>query len=215
MQSTARLESQLAELEQLRERYLPPQQRFESAPPNRELTASLTAELGNHFPSLASAQVQAECRGRLCRLVVPPALRNGVALAHFRESQFAGENLRELDSDGRGDGLLFEQLQHPDTIRGSDLLQGALQDFEASGAIEGCTGKFAGEGTLDAQVSIVSEEDSAANGQPTGISVRAGGPLAGTPLGNCIDAEFRRSLMAIALPPHYESATVMAQYPRR
>ena len=213
VQNTIRVESQLAELEQFREANLTPRQRFESAPPNPAFTASLTAALAQQFPSLPALGIRAECRGALCRVFIPPALHGSEALTQFRESQFVGENLREIASDR--DDVLSQQQKYPDSIRGSDILQNALQDFESSGAVEECQAKFAGEGTLDAEVTIVSPDQAEGDqGTAPGISVHAGGRLQGTQLGNCIDTAFRHALMAIALPDHYDGASVSAQYPK-
>lgn len=204
-----RLAAQLTDVEGLRAQHLPPPQRFASAAPNPELTGALLAELGHHLPA-AGLEARAGCRDRLCRVAV--TARDSAWLARFRESAWVGENLRELAP--AGDALYFQQ-QAAGTVRGSDLLQQALQDFEASGAIEECQARFRreGEGTLDAHVSIASAEE-ASEEAPAGINVRAGGRLAGTPLGQCIDAAFRRALTAIELPSQYDGAVVLAQYPK-
>jgi hypothetical protein len=211
VQATSRLATQLAEIERLREQHTPPRERFQAAEPNRELTAAFSAALDHHIPVSAGSPVRAECRGNLCRVFVAPAGRSDERLVRLRESQFVGENLKELEPDD--EGLLFEK-KDADSVSGSDLLQNALQDFEASGAVEACQAKFPGAaGTLDAQVTIVPPgQDGQA--QPPGISVRAAGALAGTPLGNCIDTAFQRALMAIVLPDHYDGASLMAQYPK-
>jgi hypothetical protein len=211
VQETSRLSSQLAELDRLREQHTPARERFKSAEPNRPLTTAFMAALDSHIPLSAGSPVRAECRGNLCRVFIAPAGRSDQRLVALRESQFVGENLKELEPDD--EGLLFEQ-KHPDSISGSDLLQNALQDFESSGAVEACQSKFPGaSGTLDAQVTIV-PPDQAGQGQTQGISVRSAGALAGTPLGNCIDNAFQRALMAVVLPERYDGASLMAQYPK-
>jgi hypothetical protein len=205
----ARLESQLAELDRLRDRHVPVAQRFGVAEPNRDLTAALATELARHPVPGGAGQVESECRGRFCRLVVPAAVRAGDWLARLNESEWVGQHLHEVGTDG--DAILFEQHE-PGTVRGSDLLQGALQDFEASGAVEQCQARFRGAGTLDTQVSLAPDGDA---DEPAGFSVQAGGALAGTQLGTCIDAEFRKALAAITLPPHFDRAELTAQFPRR
>jgi hypothetical protein len=211
MQETSRLTSELAELERLREQHTPAGMRFQSAEPNRALTTAFSAALDSQIPVSAGTPVRAECRGNLCRVFLPPAGRGDQRLVALRESQFVGENLKELEPDD--EGLLFEQ-KHPDSIPGSDLLQNGLQDFEASGAVEACQTKFPGAaGTLDAQVTIAPPEQGQ-QGQAPGISVRSAGALVGTPLGTCIDTALQRALAAIVLPEHYDGASVMAQYPK-
>jgi hypothetical protein len=204
---TSRLSTQLAEIEHLREQHTPPRERFQAAEPNRELTAAFSAALDHHIPVSAGSPVRAECRGNLCRVFVTPAGRSDQRLVALRESEFVGENLKELEPDD--DGLLFEK-KDADSVSGSDLLQNALQDFESSGAVEACQSMFpGGAGTLDAQVTIVPPGQ-----ESPGISVRSAGALAGTPLGKCIDSAFQRALMAVVLPDHYDGASLMAQYPK-
>jgi hypothetical protein len=210
VQETSRLASQLVELDHLRDQHTPPRERFQAAEPNRALTDAFRAAVDGHIPLSGRSPVRAECRGDLCRVFVSPAGRGDQRLAALRESQFVGENLKELEPDD--DGLLFER-KDPDSISGSDLLQNALQDFEASGAVEACQAKFPGAaGTLDAQVTIVPPGEG--QGRSAGISVQSAGALAGTPLGKCIDSAFQRSLMAVVLPDHYDAASLMAQYPK-
>jgi len=102
----------------------------------------------------------------------------------------------------------------PGAVAGSVVLQTALHDFESSGAVERCQKEHSGKGTLDAHVSIVSGHDGDPQDEPAGVSIEASGPLAGTPLGNCIDGELRRALEAVPLPPRFERALVLAQYPK-
>jgi len=206
---TSRLTTQLAELDRLREQHTPPGQRFQTAELNRPLTTAFMTAIDHHIPLSGGSPVRAECRGNLCRVFVAPAGRGDPRLAALRESQFVGENLKELEPDD--EGLLFEKKE-PDAISGSDLLQNALQDFESSGAVEGCLARFQGEGTLDTQLTLEPNEDEP--GDP-GVDVQAGGRLSGTPLGKCIHEELRRALAALTLPPHYERATLLAQFPRR
>src|SRR6185436_6844612 len=169
VQQTSALTAQLAELDHLREQHTPAGERFQSAQPNRALTTAFIAALDRHIPLSGGSPVRGECRGNLCRVFVAPAGRSDQRLAALRESEFVGENLKELEPDD--EGLLFEKKE-PDSISGSDLLQNALQDFEASGAIEACQTKFPGAtGTLDAQVTIV-PPDHVGEGQTQGISVR-------------------------------------------
>jgi hypothetical protein len=196
------LAAQLAEIDRLRERHTPPARRFDEAPANAELTAALTAALP------AGKGARAECHGRLCRVTIPKA-HDPRWLADFRESEWVGQNLHVLETDATG--ILFEQHQ-PGSMRSSDLLQQALQDFESSGAVEHCQAQFRGEGTLDAELRLEPWEDGAAGNE--GITVESAGRLAGTELGKCIDAEFRRALAALTLPPRYERAELSARFPR-
>jgi hypothetical protein len=206
---TAALAAQVAELDRLRQRHLSPRRRFDEAAPDAELTAALTAELTRQLPARLRALVTAECRGRLCLLAASREAQEG--LAGFRESEWVGQNLHELAAEA--DSILFERHQ-PGSMRSSDLLQLALQDFEGSGAVEECRAKFRGQGTLDAQLSLEPAQDGDEGSEPQGIQVEVGGPLAGTELGKCIDAAFRQALMAITLPPRYERAALLAQFPR-
>jgi hypothetical protein len=223
---TSSLHAQLAELDDLRLRHMPPDRRFEEEPVNAALTTTLVAALARQLPERLRSGVTAECHGSLCRLSLPGGFDQGDWLAHFRESEWVGENLHQVG--GNADGILFAQHQ-PGAMRSSDLLLQALQDFEGSGAIEGCQARFSGAGTLDAEVSLAASDHApvrpsdapgeaalaGAGDQEPGIAVQAGGRLAGTPLGNCIDGEFRRTLAALTLPPHFEDATLMAQFPKR
>ena len=130
-------------------------------------------------------------------------------VAELHRSEWMGEHLHQVARDG--DGLLFEE-HRPGSVRGSDLLQQALQDFESSGAVERCLARHQGEGTLDAHLTLENFEEGAAD---PGINVQAGGRLSGTPLGTCIHDELRRALADMTLPPHYERATLLAQLPKR
>jgi hypothetical protein len=207
-QRAAWLEAQLAELDGLRARHLPARQRFTEAPPNAELTAALAAALAGRAP--AKGEPGAECRGRLCRLAIPASAQDAPWVKDLRESEWLGENLHLVEADAGG--MLFEQ-HRPGSLRSSDLLQQALQDFESSGAVEQCQARFRGEGTLDAELSLEPWED-APEAENGGVVVQSGGRLAGTELGRCIDAEFRRALAALTLPPRYDRAALSARFPR-
>jgi hypothetical protein len=102
----------------------------------------------------------------------------------------------------------------PSAAAGSVLLQGALHDFESSGAVEGCQRQHPGRGPLDAHVTLVSAEDGDPQDEPAGVSVRTSGPLVGTPLGQCIESALHRALEALPLPPRFERILVLVQYPR-
>jgi hypothetical protein len=173
-----------------------------------ELTAALAAALAGRAP--AKGEPGAECRGRLCRLAIPASAQDAPWVKDLRESEWLGENLHLVEADAGG--MLFEQ-HRPGSLRSSDLLQQALQDFESSGAVEQCQARFRGEGTLDAELSLEPWED-APEAENGGVVVQSGGRLAGTELGRCIDAEFRRALAALTLPPRYDRAALSARFPR-
>jgi len=206
---SATLSANIAELDQMREHLTPPRQRYREASPNVELTAALSRELPRHLPAKLRAEVTADCRGRLCRVRLPRGAQDAPWVAELHRSEWMGEHLHQVARDE--EGLLFEE-HRPGSIRGSDLLQQALQDFESSGAVEGCLARFHGEGTLDTHLTLEAFEEGAAD---PGIDVQAGGRLTGTPLGTCIHEELRRALATITLPPHYERATLLAQFPKR
>jgi hypothetical protein len=211
------LAAQIAQLGRLGELHTPPRQRFAQEAVNAELTAAFDTALAQHLPRSPRASVASECRGRLCRLVVPKAAHRAEWLARFRQSEWMGEHLHEVAVSA--DGILFEQ-HAPGSVRASDLLQQALQDFESSGSVEECQAKFQGDGTLDAQLSLEpweggEEADRGEAAAAPGIAVQADGALASTALGKCIDAELRRALAATTLPPRFERATLTAQFPRR
>jgi hypothetical protein len=192
---------------------LPPAQRFAEAPINPTLTAAFS----NALAQVASAEARAvlpACHERLCRLTPPKDANQSEWLARVARNEWVGENLHEVARDGAG--VIYAQ-HTPGAVRSSDLLQQAVQDFEGSGAIEGCQAQFghdAGQaGTLDAEVSLAPSEQEATSGEAAEIV--AGGRLVGTPLGTCIDREFRKALRERALPPHYEHASLLAQFPKR
>jgi hypothetical protein len=203
------LSANIAELDQMREHLLPPRQRYREAALNVELTAALSGELRRHLPTEVGSEVTADCRGRLCRVQLPRRAQDAPWVAELHRSEWMGEHLHQVARDG--DGLLFEE-HRPGSMRGSDLLQQALQDFESSGAVERCLVRFQDEGTLDMHLTLEAFEEESAD---PGINVEAGGRLSGTPLGKCIHEEFRRALAAMTLPPHYERATLLAQLPKR
>jgi hypothetical protein len=204
----AALEGRLAELGRLRALHTPPAQRWEDGPPNDALTATVEAELARHAPA-GAAPIRAQCRERLCRVFVAPG--EDAAVDRFLGSEWRERNLRAVERDESG--LLLRQRE-PDRVEGGEVLQTALQDFEASGAVERCQAAHRGEttGTLDAQLSLTADQ---APGQAAGIGVESGGPLVGTPLGKCIDQELRQAMAALTLPPKYDDAVVAAQFPRR
>ena len=213
----ATLVAQIAALEQVRQVRLPPAERFAQGPANPTLTAAfteaVTAALGKPATG-AERSYHAECHERLCRLTLPGTANQSEWLARFTSREWVGDNLHEVARDA--DGVLFAQ-HVPGSVRSSDLLQQALQDFEGSGAIEACQNEFgrAGTlevGTLDAQVTLAPSEEDASSG--AAAEVVAGGRLAGTPLGACIDAEFRKALRSRTLPPHHEQASLFAQFPK-
>jgi hypothetical protein len=203
------LSANLAELDRMRAQLMPPQQRYREAAPNGELTAALSRELGRHLPAKLRSEVTADCRDHLCRVQLPRGAQNAAWVAELHGSEWMGEHLHQVARDQ--DGLLLEE-HRPGSLRGSDLLQQALQDFESSGAVERCLARHHGEGTLDAHLTLEAFEEETAG---PGIDVQAGGRLSGTPLGTCIDDELRRALAATPLPPHYQRATLLAQFPRR
>ena len=213
----ATLAGQIAALEQVRQVRLPPAERFAAAPANPTLTAACAAALATELAKLGPGSdrrdYRVECHDRLCRLTLPKNA-NGGWLTGFATSEWVGDNLHQVARDA--DGVLFAQ-HTPGAVRSSDLLQQALQDFEASGAVEDCQNQLgrggASEvGTLDAQVTLAPSDEDASSGEAT--EVVAGGRLAGTPLSNCIDAQFRKALRSQTLPPHYEHASLLAQFPR-
>jgi hypothetical protein len=211
------LTTQLAELEQLQKVRLPPAKRFAAASANPTLTAAFSAALAAQIAKEGGERraLAIECHDRLCRLTLPKDASPNELLARVTRSEWMSENVHEVARDGAG--VLYAQ-HTPGAVRSSDLLQQAVQDFESSGAIEGCQAQFGSVdtfdiGTLDAQLSLAPSEQDATSGEAAEIV--AGGHLVGTPLGNCIDAEFRKTLRERTLPPHYESASLLAQFPRR
>ncbi|HXU82616.1 MAG TPA: hypothetical protein VN914_14540 [Polyangia bacterium] len=203
------LSANIAELDQLREQLTPPLQRHGEAAVNVELTAALSGELRRLLPAKLRSEVTADCRGRLCRVQLSRGAQDAPWVAELHRSEWMGEHLHQVARDK--DGLLFEE-HRPGSMRGSDLLQQALQDFESSGAVDRCLERFQGEGTLDAHLTLEAFEEESAD---PGIHLEAGGRLAGTPLGKCIHDELHRALAAMTLPPHYQRATLLAQFPRR
>jgi hypothetical protein len=192
----------------------PPAQLFRAASPNPALTSALAAELARHrAPGLRAGTARGECRDRWCRLEIAAGDHSAPWLARLLESEWVGENLHEVGADPGG--LLFER-HLPGSVRSSEVLQRAVHDFEASGTVEACQARHSGAGTLDAQIALApspeAPDDVAAD---TGVTVETTGPLAGTPLGRCIDDGFRRALAAVTLPPRYEHATLLAQFPKR
>jgi hypothetical protein len=211
------LTAQLAELEQLQKVRLPPAKRFATASANPTLTAAFSAALAAQIAKEGGERraLAVECHDRLCRLTLPKDANPSELLARITHSEWMSENLHEVARDGAG--VLYAQ-HTPGAVRSSDLLQQAVQDFEGSGAPEACQAQFGrvdslDVGTLDAQLSLAASEQDTTSGEAAEIV--AGGRLAGTPLGNCIDAEFRKALRERTLPPHYESASLLAQFPKR
>jgi hypothetical protein len=206
------LTAQIAELERVRQVRLPPLVRFAEGSANPSLTAAFASALGAQGDTKAIAHSAAlvACHDDLCRLTLPTGTNPREWLARVGRSEWMAENFHEVARDG--DSVLYAQ-HTPGALRSSDLLQQAVQDFEGSGAIEGCQAQFGGDGTLDAQVSLAPSEQEATSGDAAEI-VAAGG-LVGTSLGACIDAEFRKALRERTLPPHYEQAFLLAQFPRR
>jgi hypothetical protein len=206
------LSAQIAELEQLQKVRLPPAQRFAAASANPTLTAAFASALAAQIASEGGERhaLAAECHDRLCRLTLPKEANQSDLLARITRSEWMSENLHEVARDGAG--VLYAQ-HAPGAVRSSDLLQQAVQDFESSGAIEACQAQFNGDGTLDAQLSLAPSEQDATSGEAAEIV--ASGRLVGTPLGNCIDNELRKTLRERTLPPHYESASLLAQFPKR
>jgi hypothetical protein len=100
------------------------------------------------------------------------------------------------------------------SAEGIDLLRAAVTTFRKSGAIERCQARFKDEGTLETRINLVGDEDDLEDA-PLGLTLRIGGRLAGTPLGDCIAAELRRALDAVTLPPRYETGVVFARFPKR
>jgi hypothetical protein len=212
----AALTAELAGLEQVRQVRLPPAQRFAEAPANPTLTTAFSTALAAELAKegLDGRGHGAECHDRLCRLTLPNSANKTANqsewLGRLASSEWMGENLHEVARDGAG--VLYAQ-HTPGAVRSSDLLQQAVQDFEGSGAIEACQRQFGGDGTLDAQVTLAPSEEGASSGEAAEIVT--GGRLAGTSLGTCIDAEFRKSLQQKTLPPHFEHASLLAQFPKR
>lgn len=206
------LKSELTELERLRAAHLPRPQRFAELPPNPELGAALTAELGRHLPPELAASLERECRGDACRIGLPPRVDSRPWLARLRESTWLGETLHEVP--GPGHAVWFER-HAAGSVSSSDLLQQALQDFEASGAIAACQDRHGrNSGTLEAVLSLApAPPQGAASAEDPGIVVETGGRLAGTALGSCIDQELRRAVAARTLPPRHQRADLLAQYP--
>ena len=95
-----------------------------------------------------------------------------------------------------------------------DLIRDAVATFRVSGAIERCQERFHDDGTLETRINLVGNEDEVED-EPMGLSVRVGGKLAGTPLGDCLMAELRPILDRVSLPPESESGVVFARFPKK
>jgi hypothetical protein len=73
------------------------------------------------------------------------------------------------------------------------MLREQVARFRASGAVQACAARFQATGVLDCRISFVPDDDMAA-GVPPGVTIQAGGDLAGTPAGDCIYSALEQSL---------------------
>jgi hypothetical protein len=205
------LRNELAALERPVHPTPPASRRFQEAAPNQPLTAALADELARHLSAAAPApRMRGECRGSWCRLEVSGDGREAPALASFVASAWVAEHLHEVE---RSSGAILFERHQPGSLRSSVVLQQALHDFEASGAVEACQARHRDEGTLAARIALTPSEPVAGE-VDSGITVETSGPLAPTMLGRCIDGELRRALAAVSLPPRYEHASLLAHFPR-
>jgi hypothetical protein len=212
----ADLQAEIAVLERKIQRHRSPFEVFDQSEPNPGLTAELGALLSRSLAPDGGAHAEAalQCRGRVC--CAKSAGDAGIkgSLEPFYEELRAQRRLRGGTSWRGVSEVCFGVRLEGDPPEGIDLVREAVKALRASGAVERCQDRFHDEGTLETRINLVGHEDDLED-EPLGLSVRVGGKLAGTPLGECLASELRAALNRVALPPAFESGVVFARFPKR
>jgi hypothetical protein len=212
----ASLEAQLAVMERKIERNRSLFDVFERATPDPAVSAQFGAELRQHLTGDGGTPppVAVQCRGRICCITAEPDAGAMASLHSFEETLARRDRVRGGLSWKSPSQACLHLRSPDDPPEGIDLLRAAVTAFRKSGAIERCQTTFEDEGTLETRINVVSDEDDLED-EPLGLTLRVGGRLAGTPLGDCIAAALRRALDAVKLPPRYETAVVFARFPKK
>jgi hypothetical protein len=180
----------------------------------------LAAELGALFSTTMEGDggpppaIDMHCRGRICCARAAGDAGIEDAMEPFADRLHDRRRLRGGLSWRNQREACFGVVATGDPPEAIDIVGDAVKALRRSGAIERCQQRFPGQGALDTRINIVGDPGEIEDAPP-GISVRAGGKLAGTPLGDCIAAELKRALDAVELPADHESGVLYAQFPKQ
>jgi hypothetical protein len=209
------VQAEIAGLDRRIERHRNPMEVFDRGQPNPPLTAEVASALRRTVGGTTGGAlpVELQCRAQVCCAKAPDA----DSIKRFVEPAVeAFRDQRRLQGGGlgwRGPREACFRLRPPAApAEAFDLVSDAVTRFRKSGAVERCQQRFAADGTLETRINLVGDEGDLEDA-PLGLSVRIGGKLAGTPLGDCIAADLKRVLDDLRLPAEYESGVVFATFP--
>ena len=209
------VQAEVAGLDRRIERHRDPMEVFDRGQPNPALTAEIATALRRTDGGATGGDlpVELQCRAQVCCAKAPDAdsMKRFVepVVEAFRDQR----RLQERGLGWRGPREVCFHLRPPGApAEAFDLVSDAVTRFRKSGAVERCQRSFAADGTLETRINLVGDEGDLEDA-PLGVSVRIGGKLAGTPLGDCVATELKRVLDDVRLPAEYESGVVFATFP--
>jgi hypothetical protein len=186
---------------------------FDQSEPSPALSTAYAALLGQAAPQ-EGPRAEVQCRGRICCVRPADDVDIEKLLTPWFDALAQQDRMRGGPSWRGPRQACFRTHTTDDPPEASDLVGAAISTFRRAGVIQRCQQNFRDEGHLDARINIVADEGDLEDA-PVGITIRPGGQLAGTPLGQCLVTELRRVLDAVALPADYESAVLFVRLPEK
>jgi hypothetical protein len=188
---------------------------FERASPDPALTADFAAEIRSQFVTDGGGEPSpgVQCRDRICCVKAEQDAGMRTSLEAFHASMRGKRRLLGGASWDTGQ-VCFRVRRKDDPPEAIDIIRDAVTGLRKSGAVERCRSQFPQEGSLETRINFVGDEDDLEDA-PLGVSLRVGGRLAGTPLGECFESELRRVLAAVDLPLPFASGVLFARFPTK